>query len=78
VLVSQGVVQTFHESKTVALVQPTGDVHEQVIAVGPAASQIAIKQLGTNGGGFFTVNAMRNPPGVIPKLYLLRSYDTCP
>jgi K+-transporting ATPase ATPase A chain len=29
----------------------------QVIAVGPAASQIAIKQLGTNGGGFFNVNA---------------------
>jgi K+-transporting ATPase ATPase A chain len=30
---------------------------EQVIAVGPAASQIAIKQLGTNGGGFFNVNS---------------------
>src|SRR4030095_6350949 len=29
----------------------------QVIAVGPAASQIAIKQLGTNGGGFFNVNS---------------------
>src|SRR5207244_4063338 len=29
---------------------------EQMIAVGPAASQIAIKQLGTNGGGFFNVN----------------------
>jgi potassium-transporting ATPase potassium-binding subunit len=37
---------------------------EQVIAVGPAASQIAIKQLGTNGGGFFTVNSahpLENP-----------------
>jgi len=32
-------------------------VTEQVIAVGPAASQIAIKQLGTNGGGFFNVNS---------------------
>ncbi|HEX7588906.1 MAG TPA: potassium-transporting ATPase subunit KdpA, partial [Anaerolineae bacterium] len=31
--------------------------NEQVIAVGPAASQIAIKQLGTNGGGFFNVNS---------------------
>ena len=30
---------------------------EQVIAVGPAASQIAIKQLGTNGGGFFNTNS---------------------
>ena len=30
---------------------------EQVIAVGPAASQVAIKQLGTNGGGFFNVNS---------------------
>jgi len=30
---------------------------EQVLAVGPAASQIAIKQLGTNGGGFFSVNS---------------------
>ena len=34
-----------------------GDAKEQVIAVGPAASQIAIKQLGTNGGGFFNVNS---------------------
>ena len=30
---------------------------EQLLAVGPAASQIAIKQLGTNGGGFFNVNS---------------------
>jgi potassium-transporting ATPase potassium-binding subunit len=61
-LVSQGVVQTVSPYKTVALLQPTTDangnaVTEQVLAVGPAASQIAIKQLGTNGGGFFNVNA---------------------
>ncbi len=61
-LVSQGVVQTFSEYKTVAMLQPTTDangnpVTEQVLAVGPAASQIAIKQLGTNGGGFFNVNS---------------------
>ncbi len=61
-LVSQGVVQTFSPYKTVALLQPTTDangntVTEQVLAVGPAASQIAIKQLGTNGGGFFNVNS---------------------
>jgi potassium-transporting ATPase potassium-binding subunit len=62
VLVSQGVVQTLGPHKTVPLVQPTTDasgnaVVQQVLAVGPAASQIAIKQLGTNGGGFFSVNS---------------------
>ena len=62
VLVSQGVVQTFNEYPTVRLLQPTQDanermLNEQVLAVGPAASQIAIKQLGTNGGGFFNVNS---------------------
>jgi K+-transporting ATPase ATPase A chain len=42
----------------------TSPVTEQAIAVGPAASQIAIKQLGTNGGGFFNVNSshpLENP-----------------
>ena len=37
---------------------------EQIIAVGPAASQVAIKQLGTNGGGFFNANSahpLENP-----------------
>ncbi|HEY5270983.1 MAG TPA: potassium-transporting ATPase subunit KdpA [Anaerolineales bacterium] len=62
VLVSQGVVQTFSQYKTTALLQPTTDangnaVTQQVLAVGPAASQVAIKQLGTNGGGFFNVNS---------------------
>ena len=62
VLVSQGVVQTFSSSQTAQLVQPLQDasgqtVSTQTIAVGPAASQIAIKQLGTNGGGFFNVNS---------------------
>jgi len=62
ILVSQGVVQTFRPYQTVTLLQPTVDangnpVTEQVLAVGPAASQIAIKQLGTNGGGFFNVNS---------------------
>jgi K+-transporting ATPase ATPase A chain len=61
-LVSQGVVQTFDSYKTVQLVQPVTDasgntVTEQAIPVGPAASQVAIKQLGTNGGGFFNVNS---------------------
>ncbi len=38
-------------------VMETITVKEQVLAVGPAASQVAIKQLGTNGGGFFNVNS---------------------
>lgn len=40
------------------------EVKEQVVPLGPAASQIAIKQLGTNGGGFFNVNSahpLENP-----------------
>jgi potassium-transporting ATPase potassium-binding subunit len=62
VLVSQGVVQTLGAYVKAPLLQATTDangaaVTEQVIAVGPAASQIAIKQLGTNGGGFFNVNS---------------------
>lgn len=62
VLVSQGVVQTFGPYQSVALLQPTIDANgntitRQVLAVGPAASQIAIKQLGTNGGGFFNANS---------------------
>src|SRR6185436_3043608 len=35
----------------------TKPVTEQTLALGPVASQIAIKQLGTNGGGFFNVNS---------------------
>jgi K+-transporting ATPase ATPase A chain len=62
VLVSQGTVQTFGTYVTAHLIEPLTDssgnaMTEQVIAVGPAASQIAIKQLGTNGGGFFNANS---------------------
>jgi K+-transporting ATPase ATPase A chain len=62
VLVSQGMPQTFKQSATAALLQPVKDnngklITEQTIALGPVASQIAIKQLGTNGGGFFNVNS---------------------
>ena len=62
VLVSQGVVQTFSPSVTAQLVQPEAGpnnttITTQTIAVGPVASQIAIKQLGTNGGGFFNANS---------------------
>jgi K+-transporting ATPase ATPase A chain len=62
ILVSQGVVQTLSPYVMVPLLQPTtgadgATVTEQTLAFGPAASQIAIKQLGTNGGGFFNVNS---------------------
>ena len=50
---SQGVIQSF--SAYVHAVTLEGK--DQVIPMGPAASQIAIKQLGTNGGGFFGVNS---------------------
>jgi K+-transporting ATPase ATPase A chain len=53
VLVSQGVVQTFAAYPQAVSLE--GKAHE--IPLGPAASQIAIKQLGTNGGGFFGVNS---------------------
>jgi len=61
-LVSQGVVQTFRPYETANLLQPMMDasgqkITTQTLAVGPAASQIAIKQLGTNGGGFFNTNS---------------------
>src|SRR5437660_1827759 len=69
-LVSQGVVQNLKPYTTVAIaesqtVQVTGAdgktsaqvVHQQVIAQGPVASQEVIKELGTNGGGFFGANS---------------------
>lgn len=52
-LVSQGVVQSFAPYATATTLAGT----EQVIPLGPAASQVAIKQLGTNGGGFFGLNS---------------------
>jgi K+-transporting ATPase ATPase A chain len=60
--VSQGVVQNFNAYQSVPLLQPIQDadgntIVQQVLPMGPAASQIAIKQLGTNGGGFFNVNS---------------------
>ncbi len=53
ILVSQGVLQTLgHELSVTTL-----DGANQTLALGPVASQVAIKQLGTNGGGFFNVNS---------------------
>jgi K+-transporting ATPase ATPase A chain len=53
ILVSQGVVQTLSPS----IEARTLEGSKQVIAVGPVASQVAIKQIGTNGGGFFNTNS---------------------
>src|SRR6185503_4404092 len=67
VLVQQGVPQTMDGKETAMLLdaQPGAPpVTEQPIAVGPVASQIAIKQLGTNGGGYYNVNSahpLENP-----------------
>jgi hypothetical protein len=52
-LVSQGVIQNFSSYKEITTLEGA----KQVFAMGPAASQIAIKQLGTNGGGFYNVNS---------------------
>jgi potassium-transporting ATPase potassium-binding subunit len=54
-LVSQGVVQSFEPSAHAAPVR--AEMADQALPLGPAASQIAIKQLGTNGGGFFNTNS---------------------
>lgn len=51
--VAMGLPQTLSASATVTTLEGA----QQVIALGPVASQEAIKQLGTNGGGFFNVNA---------------------
>jgi K+-transporting ATPase ATPase A chain len=53
VLVTQGVIQNFHGNTNATTVEGAS----QVIPGGPAASQVSIKQLGTNGGGFFNTNS---------------------
>jgi len=70
-LISQGVVQTLDAFHNAALLE-TGA--PQSIPLGPAASQIAIKQLGTNGGGFFGANSafpLENPTPFSNLLQLL-------
>ncbi|MEF3698216.1 potassium-transporting ATPase subunit KdpA [Desulfolutivibrio sp.] len=83
-LIWQGVPQTLEGSVTATLVDPAvsekpgpdadGARTEQIIARGPVASQVAIKQLGTNGGGFFNVNSshpFENPTPLTNLLELL-------
>ncbi len=67
-LVGGGVVQNLKPAETVQLAEPIAVdddiITEQVVPLGPAASQIAIKQTGTNGGGFYGVNSahpLENP-----------------
>lgn len=70
-LVSQGVVQTLSPYKGITSLE--GGI-SQLIPLGPAASQIAIKQLGTNGGGFFGANSafpLENPTAFSNLLQLL-------
>lgn len=71
VLVAQGVVQTISPYHEIVALE-TGIT--QSIPLGPAASQIAIKQLGTNGGGFFGMNSafpLENPTALTNFLELL-------
>ncbi|HEY5479540.1 MAG TPA: potassium-transporting ATPase subunit KdpA, partial [Gaiellaceae bacterium] len=63
ILIWQGVPQTFHGHATATTLQGA----TQTIARGPVASQVAIKQLGTNGGGFYNSNSAappENPTGL--------------
>jgi K+-transporting ATPase ATPase A chain len=69
-LVGEGVVQTFSPYVEVT----TLEKGTQTIPLGPVASQIAIKQLGTNGGGFFNANSahpFENPTGFTNLLEIL-------
>jgi potassium-transporting ATPase potassium-binding subunit len=64
------VVQTFAPAATVTTLEGP----EQTIPLGPTASQIAIKQLGTNGGGYFNINSahpLENPTPISNFLHML-------
>ncbi|BAE50713.1 potassium-transporting ATPase subunit KdpA [Paramagnetospirillum magneticum] len=70
VLVGQGVPQNFDAPVTVTTLEGVS----QVIAQGPVASQMMIKHLGTNGGGFFNANAAHpyeNPNALVNLIHML-------
>ncbi|MEP7115072.1 MAG: potassium-transporting ATPase subunit KdpA, partial [Ilumatobacteraceae bacterium] len=66
VLLSQGVVQNLHGDTIATTVDQTTEITQQHIPGGPFASQEAIKELGTNGGGPYNANSshpLENPNG---------------
>ncbi len=70
ILISQGMIQNFHPYVEATTIEGA----KQVIAQGPVASQVAIKMLGTNGGGFFNANAAHpyeNPNAISNFLQML-------
>jgi K+-transporting ATPase ATPase A chain len=76
VLMSQGVVQNLSGNTTANVVDTSTQVVEQQIPGGPVASQEAIKELGTNGGGFYNANSahpFENPNGLtnLLQIYML-------
>jgi K+-transporting ATPase ATPase A chain len=79
VMVSQGMIQNFKPYTKLNVVDQAGAAdaahpNTQTIAQGPVASQVAIKMLGTNGGGFFNANAshpFENPTPLIDFLQIL-------
>lgn len=82
ILISQGVIQTLLPNQKIELIQPLTYTHQtetktlntQTIPMGPVASQVAIAQLGTNGGGFFNTNAAHpfaNPTPITNALEML-------
>lgn len=74
-LVSQGVPQTLKNYPEAEMIQPiSAETAKQKIAVGPVASQVAIKQLGSNGGGYFNTNSahpFENPNPITNYLELI-------
>jgi K+-transporting ATPase ATPase A chain len=76
VLMSQGVVQNFNGNTAAVTVDASSGTTEQLIPGGPVASQEAIKEIGTNGGGFYNANSAHpfenpNPFTDFMQIYLL-------
>jgi len=69
-LVSQGVIQNFHPTQSITTVEGK----TQKIPQGPVASQEAIKELGTNGGGFFNANSAHPYENPTPFTNLLQMF----
>lgn len=74
ILMSQGVIQNFKPYVQANLINPSVATAIQKIPMGPVASMVAIKQLGSNGGGFFNTNAahpFENPNGITNYIELI-------